>query len=207
MLVILQTSCSLHIVTMTNIICCCSVQFQLWSVTEDFEVLRICLDVQYGFRSVVFCGRGRHTEETVKMQHQTHRQAKQLDFQAWHWQFFWDCTSQMSLALQSNCAQSSECFDRQHRIASSRRKGAVQAQLRQECNQYQSQLWLWTNLVFCYWTWQFKKKKNSCLWDFLPQDAHHCLSVTPWQNSSEYYCAASADILLQLVAKSDYVLY
>lgn len=33
------------------------------------------------------------------------------------------------------------------------------------------------------------------------------LSVTVWQNSTEYYCAASADILLQLVAKSDYVLY
>lgn len=35
--------------------------------------------------------------------------------------------------------------------------------------------------------------------------AHH--SVTVWQNSTEYHCAASADILLQLVAKSDYVLY
>lgn len=52
-----------------------------------------------------------------------------------------------------------------------------------------------------------KIKQNSCLWDFLPQDAHHCYCVTVWQNSTEYYCAASADIVLQLVAKSDYVLY
>lgn len=48
----------------------------------------------------------------------------------------------MSLAPQSSSARSSECFDRQHRIASSRGKGAVEAQLRQERNQYRSQLWL-----------------------------------------------------------------
>lgn len=46
----------------------------------------------------------------------------------------------------------SECFDRQHRIASSRGEGVVEAQLSQECNHCKSQLWMWMNLVFCYWT-------------------------------------------------------
>lgn len=50
-----------------------------------------------------------------------------------------------------------------------------------------------------------KKTPPPC--DFLSQDARHCLSITLWQNSTEHYCAASVDILLQLVAKSDYVLY
>lgn len=49
-----------------------------------------------------------------------------------------------------------------------------------------------------------KKKKSSAFETFLPQDTRHCLSVTARQHSTEYYCAA---ILLQLVAKSDYVLY
>lgn len=40
MLAILQMSCNLHIVIMTNIICCCSIQ--LWNIAEDFAVLRIC---------------------------------------------------------------------------------------------------------------------------------------------------------------------
>lgn len=76
-------------------------------------------------------------------------------------------------------------LDRRHRIAGSRGRGAVEAQFRQERNQYQSQFWSWMNLAFYYSTWQWKKpQKNSCSWDFLPQDAHCCFTVTVWQNSA-----------------------
>lgn len=64
MLAILQTSCNLYIVTMTNITVSAAALF-------SFAVLKICLDIRMYCRSIVFLGRGRHTDETVKMQCQT----------------------------------------------------------------------------------------------------------------------------------------
>lgn len=129
-----------------------------------------------------FVGERRHTDETVKkMQCQTTGRPRS-------WISRHGSDSSFGIARvrcrwhRSPVVPRVSGLDRQHRIAGSRGRGAIEAQFRQERNQYQSQFWSWMNLVFYYWTWQWKK--TSCSWDFQPQDAHCCFTVTVWQNSA-----------------------
>lgn len=152
MLAILQMSCNLYLVPVTNIIPYCCIQSQFWNKSEAPALLRYYL---HGLRSVV-----------LNKIAEAHRWGSKfaaygpmlLVFQAWDWQFFWDCSSQMSplycspivpraRSVLTGSSGSPAAAGRKLFKHSSRWKAIS---ISDSCG---------LNLVFCYRTWQWKKKK------------------------------------------------